>query len=360
MLVLTDPAENGGHVVSPGYSNGFVGAILKAYNEDRHLILRPDDVWLAITTSFGLFMGAKENAEIMREHFVDFEGKMELEVVDLQSPSILAVNWNSMIDTMSDLIEKHTKGDARTWIEPDFSTTTPVCKTVGQVVLMGVMKHYFEYSLRGGCGLPKVTLEGTLDDWKKLQEKARHFASFDIECLTHWSGLLEIVLQKMVDSYEGKVDVEFWSHIAAEEGWASGRQYVAGWVNVFMAFSEKGLYMLNGVKPETYDWGEIDHCNVPPSTVEVPVTLVDDNCRYDTFFYGGHMVCLYNPDDDSIRPSLDWAIINITGNTGMANSIETQLKAWQQRRMMQLMAWQQRQNYHPETFAPPTKFSYGG
>ena len=45
VLVLTNPAENGGHVISPGFSNGFVGALYQAYNEHRHLILRPDDVW---------------------------------------------------------------------------------------------------------------------------------------------------------------------------------------------------------------------------------------------------------------------------------------------------------------------------
>ena len=72
VLVLTDPAENGGYVISPGFSNGFVGALYQAYNEHRHLILRPDDVWLAIATAFGLFMGVKENAETMRKQFVDF------------------------------------------------------------------------------------------------------------------------------------------------------------------------------------------------------------------------------------------------------------------------------------------------
>ena len=349
VLVLTDPAENGGHVISPGFSNGFVGAIFTAYNEHRHLILRPDDVWLAITTAFGVFMGVKENAETMRKQFVDFEGKMQLEVEDPLASSILQVNWTAMIDTMSDLIEKHTKRDARTWMEPDFSTTTPVCKTVGQVVLMGAMKHYFEFCFSCGCGLPKVTLEGTLDDWKKVQEKARHLASFEMECLTHWSGLLEIVLQKMVDSYEGKVDVEFWSHVVAKEEWGSGPQYIAGWINVFMPFCEKGIYKLHDVKPESYDWGKTPKADVPPSTVEVPVTLDDNGRKYETIFYSGHIVCLYNPDDDSIRPSLDWAIVDITDNTGMADSRE-----------LQFNALRQRGNYRPETFAKPIKFSYGG
>ena len=183
VLVITNPEENGGHAISPAFRNGFIGSMYRAYNEHRHLILRPDDVWLAITTAFGLYINAGDNAETMRHHFVDHEGKIELEVSDVGS--IYSVNWNSIINRMSGLIEKNTKGDARKWIEPNFSTTTPVCKTVGQVVLMGIMKNYFDYKVSLCCGLPKVTLEGTLEDWKLVKEKAAHFKTFEIDCLTH-------------------------------------------------------------------------------------------------------------------------------------------------------------------------------
>ena len=344
VLVLTDPGENGGHVISPAFSNCFVGALYRAYNEHRHLILRPDDVWLAITTAFGLFMGVKENAETIREQFVDFDGKITLEVTD--SGTINTVNWTSLINSMSDLIEKNTKGDTRTWMEPNFTTTTPTCKTVGQVVLMGAMKHYFEYKFSSMCGLPKVTLEGTLEDWKKLREKARHFASFGIECLTHWSGLLDIVLQKMIDSYEGKVDKKFWSHVATREGWGSGPRYISGWINIFMPFSEKGQYRLSDVKPGS-NWGKIDENDVPPSTVEVPVIINDNGRKYETVFYGGHIVCMYNTNDNSIRPSLDWAIVDITGSTGpQAKTFSEEVP-------------QRVQDYNPDIFSKPQFFSYG-
>ena len=335
VLVYTNPAENGGYVISPGFSNGFVGTIYRAYNEHRHLILRPDDVWLAITTAFGLFMGAKENAETMRKHCVDFEGKLTLLAEDFGAMD--SANWGDLIRQMSDLIEKNapeirtptmtkpffsekvvpssTKGDARAWTEPDFSTTTTAFKAVGQVVLMGVMKHYFDYKIMFRSGLSKVTLEGTLDDWKELKEKTRHLASFGIKSLTHWSGLLDIVLQKLVDSYVGKVDGEFWSHIVAEDPSESGLNYMYGWVNVFMPFTEIGVYRLSDVNPETYDWGKIDQDKLPPSTVEVPVIINNNGHEYETIFYGGHLVCLYDPKENTIRPSLDFAIVGITGSS---------------------------------------------
>ena len=99
-------------------------------------------------------MSNTEHAEALRENFVNHEGKMKLEV--MTNDTLATVNWNNILDQISNLIEKNTKGDTRQWLEPDFSTTTPVCRTVGQVVMMGVVKHYFDHLTRCLCGLPKV------------------------------------------------------------------------------------------------------------------------------------------------------------------------------------------------------------
>ncbi|KAG6371849.1 hypothetical protein JVT61DRAFT_8846 [Boletus reticuloceps] len=41
--------------------NGFVHIVIEAYNRHRTLIIRPDDVWLAILTQFCFFING--NAE---------------------------------------------------------------------------------------------------------------------------------------------------------------------------------------------------------------------------------------------------------------------------------------------------------
>jgi len=344
VLVVTDPTKDGGQCISPRFSNGFVGAIYQAYNEHRHLVLKPDDVWLAITTAFGLFINGGNNAEELRKHFVDFEGKIELTVTS--GGTMYTVDWNDLINRMSGLIEKNTQKDTRKWIEPDFTTTTPVSKTVGQVVMMGVLKNYFDYKMCLMCGLPKVTLEGSLADWENIKERIAHLKSFKVECLTHWSSLLDFVLDKFIESFKGNVDQDFWSKIAAQEGWGSGPRYIAGWVNVFMPFSEKGEYNLSNANPKTGDWGKTDHNDVPPSTVEVPVKINDNGCEYDTIFYGGHIMCVYNPENNTVRPSLDWAIVDITGSTAGATSEGD-------------MPGDVADDYNPADLPPPTKFVYG-
>ncbi|KAF7512831.1 hypothetical protein GJ744_011934 [Endocarpon pusillum] len=64
-------------VVIP-YGNGMVNGIIRAFQQDLHLVLRPDDVWLSILTQFSMFVNA--NAEQLRAYFVDHEGKKELAI----------------------------------------------------------------------------------------------------------------------------------------------------------------------------------------------------------------------------------------------------------------------------------------
>jgi hypothetical protein len=49
-----------------------VHTVILAYNKHHALIIRPDDVWLAILTQISLFVSA--NAELLRASFVAHEG----------------------------------------------------------------------------------------------------------------------------------------------------------------------------------------------------------------------------------------------------------------------------------------------
>lgn len=58
--------------------NAFVNGILRAFQQDLHLILRPDDLWLAILTQFSLFV--KGNPEDLRKHFVAHNGLKDFSI----------------------------------------------------------------------------------------------------------------------------------------------------------------------------------------------------------------------------------------------------------------------------------------
>jgi hypothetical protein len=61
------------------FSNGFVHTILHAWEQDLHLTLRPDDIWLCILTQFSFFVNAR--AEALRGFFLTHQGKQNVTVM---------------------------------------------------------------------------------------------------------------------------------------------------------------------------------------------------------------------------------------------------------------------------------------
>ena len=57
-------------------------------------------------------------------------------------------------------------------------------------------------------GIPQITIEGTVDDWKKLRDRALGLAQYD---LVWWVEALEPVLDQFVAASSGSVDEQFWS-----------------------------------------------------------------------------------------------------------------------------------------------------
>jgi hypothetical protein len=145
---------------------GLVSAIMDAYNTHHCLVLRPDDVWQAILTQFSFYVNA--NAEDLRDAFVEFQGKKRLVI---HMPGTLfsadfATFANRMVDEQ---IATNLKDpEVIAWLLPNFSTTKTVDRIVASVTIMSTPQSYFEYVCNLCCGIPEVTLEGTVDDWRLL------------------------------------------------------------------------------------------------------------------------------------------------------------------------------------------------
>jgi hypothetical protein len=139
--------------------NGFVDTVIYAYNKHHNLVIRPDDVWIAILSQLSFYIN--DNAETLRSKFVAHEGKKELELFIPNSP-LEDIDWDDAGDGMTTLLHKKlVDKDLQTWIIPNFSTTTRVDRTVSAMFNDGVHEKYFDYTFSMLCGIPQVTLEGT-------------------------------------------------------------------------------------------------------------------------------------------------------------------------------------------------------
>lgn len=128
-------SEDGQNIIPCG--NGFVHTVVQCYSEHRALVIRPDDVWLAILTQFNFFVNG--NAEQLRKQFVSHDGKKDLEIVAMGNR--YSVNFGLMSRQMTKLIDENVVDPKlREWILPKFSTTTVIDSTVASIVMMATLK----------------------------------------------------------------------------------------------------------------------------------------------------------------------------------------------------------------------------
>ncbi|KAK7058121.1 hypothetical protein R3P38DRAFT_3385198 [Favolaschia claudopus] len=167
--------------------NSFVHTVIDAYNKHHALIIRPDDVWLAILTQFNFFVNA--NAEALRAAFVSHEGKRKLVITEDGNSETL--DFGAMARKMVDLVDEN-------WALPKFTTTTTNDTTVAAVLLMSTLKAYFQYGFSAvACGIPKVTNEGEKDDWEDILGRLEKLKEYGVETIA-WYHLLRPVIVRFV------------------------------------------------------------------------------------------------------------------------------------------------------------------
>jgi hypothetical protein len=239
--ILQSSFDAAGHNDIIPSQNGFVYAVLTAYNEHHGLVVRPDDVWLAILTQFNFFVNA--NAEALRKQFVSHEGKRELEVRAVGTR--YTVDFGHMASALTKEIDKNVLDPVlRAWILPDFTTTTTNDTIVCSVVMMATMKAYFSYRFRLKCGIPRVTLEGEKEDWEKILARLEKLREYGLQAIA-WYHLLHPIISQFVKAFDAphaEENINFWGLVAHRQGGGSGPRYVSGWITAFCLFSEEGRW----------------------------------------------------------------------------------------------------------------------
>ena len=75
---------------------------------------------------------------------------------------------------------------------------------------MASMKHYFNYNVSCvGFGIPRIYLEGTLEDWDKLLIKVKSLEKYNLKW---WTDKLQEIILKFFETKKGNVDFIFWKY----------------------------------------------------------------------------------------------------------------------------------------------------
>lgn len=299
-------------LIHPPFGNGLLGTMYMAYACHVPLVLRPDDIWLAIVTSFGNYV--KTHSEEMRNLFVDHIGRKQLivKVDTLPLHYTDSEQWTNFIGFMTDEIKKNVKGDIADWIVPNFSTTTSTDITISQIALMGSVSEFFDMKFELSCGLSKLTLEGTLDDWKKMYKQCQKMYEFGIKNLSNWADLLLPVIDEFINTYQNNIDQDFWQRMCTYKTRGSGKQKTfRGWFLVFSPFNESGKYLLKSLESvkKNHIYGIVDDDDIVDCGINVQIPVNDHGNMCQAVFYAGLLMTKYNDTNNALAPKPAWLMI---------------------------------------------------
>ena len=200
---------------------GLISAIMTAYNHHCDLVIRPDDVWLTILAQFCAYVN--KHAEQLRGRIVPHEGKKELTVYWDDGLEALEADTPRMIRELLGQIRGNIKSpELADWFRPGFSTTTENDEVSAAATAMSSLQAYFEYTMSASCGIPSVTLMGTVEDWKLLREKVERLLEFEVRdnpegnVMEMWVGYLKKMCDGFIESAEHPRSAEtldFWDKV---------------------------------------------------------------------------------------------------------------------------------------------------
>jgi len=78
---------------------------------------------------------------------------------------------------------------------------------------MATLQKYFSFEFMLACGLPSITLLGSVNDWKLLRQKVDHLLEFDNDNsnMMVWHKLLSSVLDEFIKTKTGIDNSNFWN-----------------------------------------------------------------------------------------------------------------------------------------------------
>ncbi len=303
--------------------HALIDAVSLAFGGHRPLVLSPDCIWLTIEQGFSHHL--TENAEALRPRLVKHQGKEAL----IAAVSDLSLrNFESAISSFSSQIRDASDPVLHETLICNFSTTTPAVRTASEVVLMDAYSSYFTYEMRLICGIPKITLTGSVEDWERIRSRVEVLATYGLEW---WVSRLRPILDEFVRTAKGQPNLEFWQAICKPKS-AYGALAITGWVadlfpylndpprrrrsHIFQHKRQNWAVPIeNGVQTQRGLAGEpgavmgVSTDSFPSGLASVPVKVsFPDGTRNEVDLVAGFFGVEQNPDDLALAPFISWSV----------------------------------------------------
>lgn len=213
--------------------HGLVHAVYLAFSQHRPLVLTPDVIWVTLAQGFAHHVN--NHAQALRSRIVPHKGKVTLDAItwELSSPE----DWAAVIQQWSMGIQEHIPAELSELMLCNFTTTTPIIRTASQVVMMDAFQQYFDYHVYCICGIPTITVRGSVEDWVAIRKRVDVMAGYHLDW---WTDRLKPICDGFIDTVQGHPSQWFWKHIYSPKE-IYGGELITGWLADLFPYIEDGV-----------------------------------------------------------------------------------------------------------------------
>jgi len=290
-------------VTFPGHDAGFLSTVHEAYSKHYNLRSGPEDWWYCIIQTVALAIDKNSKKDEVRNFFVQHEGKKTLKI---DVSTVVNIDYTWFFDQMSKQIAKNINvPEYVDKMKTDFSQSTNIHKIVSEINLMSSLQEFFGYGAGALCGIPAIEMKGTQDDWEKLGTKIIELKQIlkpihdVIELGDWWWSKIENIASKLLDTYNGNPDKDWWSQIIKNHNrpCLCGAPEIDGWfmkrlLNVHFADSIS---------------------DAPSGLVSVPMTINDYGHEEDSAIVAGMIGYKLHVGNNESNPTVEaihgWSLL---------------------------------------------------
>jgi hypothetical protein len=260
-----DPAATGIPDDSQFYHTSYLKYLEIAWQCHCPIVISPDIFWFTMMNELSGHI--RDNVSHYESVFADpntEKGKKCEILVPYRDPSILEV------DQFTEIVESKCPANPKLFY-PEFSTSTSNSRLAMKATFLEAVSPWYDYMMYL-CGIPKVRVEGTEDDWKALIQGLTNIlaAINPRDELRNYFKTLASIAHKIIYTAFHSGETDWWREIFYLQECGSGSDVeVKGWFTT-MFMTQPSLAKIE---------------NFPTHIPSVPYTIVPNGDRY-TFHVG--------------------------------------------------------------------------
>lgn len=292
--------------------HGFLKALHICFTDHQALELNADHFWLLILQ--GLAHHEQETKNIGKAFGLnEMEEKKKGKIKVRRDEFILGGqnNWEGVFPEFVQKIHDNIPKELSEVIDAKFSTSTLLSKTSFYVSIMDCVQNYFEYRFYTLCGIPKVVLKGKKEDYELVLDKVCTLGKNKELDLKWWTDALEPILKKIIKTFDGEKDSDFWGSIYKYHNELGSGEVpeISGWISAFIPYTKDTCRkdLMKYFQSEKYNMARIKFKCLPYGISYAPFIWKYGSSKMKLSFYAGFFGCKQN-EEFNITPTFGWAV----------------------------------------------------